>query len=758
MTNPRRTADSLALVRPGASLEPCIARRVDALRALGVRVRSIGDDEREDAASAGDLVLDGSSDQLRQVLDEQLRRRARGRVPEVGLDPGWTLREAGGDPLRHRVIESLFTLGSGGFATRGSVEEERQDSVPMVLAAGVYTGHGPDEHLMQGPLWTALDLSPAPSADEHVLDLLTATLLRRETEGQIPFRSLRFASAARPGLVALRAEGAQGRLDGGEPLRRPADEDMATGTHGPYRWAQVQGVSGMTALAWQRQGCDRGVRTVERLAVLGSGPSAPPPSGLAAGLEAAERLGFDFLLLEHRKVWERRWDSVNVEVPDAPEVEREIRFALFQLWCNAGSQVDAAVGARGLSGRGYSGHVFWDADVFVLPALATMDPRLATAMVDYRFHRLPAARATARAAGHAGARFPWESASGGLDVTPTSGYLGAAPVAIRTGALEEHITADVAWAAWHCARWSGRRSLLVARRALFEETARYWASRCRVDGDGRAHVDDVIGPDEYHEQVSDNAFTNVMARWNLRAAAGLAASRDEAARWRRLADAIVDGHDPRSGLYEQFTGYFDLRPLEAAEIARTPVAADVLLGKDRIAATQLIKQPDVLMLHHLVPDEVAPDSLVPNLDYYGPRTTHGSSLSPAISAALLARARRPDEALRLLRIALRVDLDDLTGTTAAGLHVAAMGGAWQAVLFGFAGVRVHGDVMHVDPVLPTSWRSLGVRFHCLGRLVRLRIGEEEVRVEVNAPLRVKVCGGGEVLVTGSARIDRSSDG
>jgi len=154
----------------------------------------------------------------------------------------------------------------------------------------------------------------------------------------------------------------------------------------------------------------------------------------------------------------------------------------------------------------------------------------------------------------------------------------------------------------------------------------------------------VIGPDEYHERVDDNAFTNVMARWNLRAGADAAdragTTPAETARWRELARRLVDGYDPASGRYEQFAGYFGLEPLLITDVAAPPVAAYLLLGRDRVAQSQLIKQPDVLMAHHLVPDQVEAGSLGPNLDYYDPRTAHGSSLSPAITASLLARAGR----------------------------------------------------------------------------------------------------------------------
>ncbi len=180
-----------------------------------------------------------------------------------------------------------------------------------------------------------------------------------------------------------------------------------------------------------------------------------------------------------------------------------------------------------------------------------------------------------------------------------------------------------------------------AGRDLLVETARYWASRVRRDSDGRAHIDGVIGPDEYHELVDDNAFTNVMARWNLRRASAVAnVAEVERAAWLAVADALVDGYEPTTRVYEQFRGFADLEPILISEVApRRPIAADLLLGAERTAQAQVIKQPDVLMLHHLVPDEVAPDSLSANLDFYEPRTAHGSSLSPAVHAALLARDR-----------------------------------------------------------------------------------------------------------------------
>lgn len=727
----------------------------EAARAITV---SVGDEPG--GAPEGVLVLGGGCPMLLRLLDEQLRRRSRGRVPAVDEDPAWIIRETGTDPLRHRVTETLFTLGSGGIATRGSVEEPAPGQTPAVLAAGVYDGTGPAQHLLPGPGWTGLDIAAPPQEDIRVLDMRAGVLVRTEQgAGTCPLRSLRFASITAPGVVAMRAEAMANRLrDPGGPLQRPRGAAMATDQQDGRLWARTDGGEGsIGALAVQRMARDTNVRTVERMAAYVSRRRGRPASGPAGkALRAAEELGFDRLLAEHRAAWAARWEMADAEIPDDAAAQVAVRFALFQLWNNVSGRGELAVGARGLSGAGYAGHVFWDADVFVLPALVSIHPPAAAAVIRYRLRRLKAAQARARAGGWRGARFPWESAASGEDVTPASGTLGGRPVPILTGQLEDHVTADVAWAAARYAEWAGRNDRTVL--PLLLETARYWASRCRTDAAAAAHIDGVIGPDEYHERVNDNAYTNVMARWNLRAAAA-AADRSglapgEGRQWRELAERIVDGYDPATRRYEQFAGYFGLEPLLVADFAAPPVAIDLLLGRERVAASQLIKQPDVLMLHHLVPGEVAAGSLAPNLDYYGPRTAHGSSLSPAVTASLLARAGRPDEALAMFRTALALDLDDLTGTTAAGLHVANLGGIWQAILTGIAGVRIQAGALTVDPRLPGSWGSLQVRFRCLGRRVRLHITRERVEISASAPLLAGLAGAAPRQVAGHSNLGR----
>ena len=306
----------------------------------------------------------------------------------------------------------------------------------------------------------------------------------------------------------------------------------------------------------------------------------PPP-----GWPDVERSGFDRLLAEHRRgvglsVGRRRGQHRG-----QPEDELAARFATFHLLGAAPDDGEAAVGARGLTGPAYGGHVFWDADVFVLPALAAIRPAAARAMLEYRIRRLPAARPRlpdrVRAAhGSRGSRRATGPTSPPASVRRPHGEL----IPIRTGEQEEHIVAAVAWAACEYAAGPATSAFLRGPgRDLLLDTARYWASRVDVDRDGRAHLHGVMGPDEYHEVVDDNAYTNVMARWNLRRARRSSSTSSvgdatEAATWRTAGDDAGRrlGSDPR--LYEQFAGYWDLEPLLIADVAQPPVAADVLLG------------------------------------------------------------------------------------------------------------------------------------------------------------------------------------
>jgi len=265
---------------------------------------------------------------------------------------------------------------------------------------------------------------------------------------------------------------------------------------------------------------------------------------------------------------------------------------MFHVMASAADQVEAAVGPHGLTGPGYGGHVFWDADVFVLPVLAATHPTAARAIVEYRIRRLPAARRAAAASGHAGVRFPWESGLDGSDVTPSQARRArwdhAHP---HRGARGAHHR-DVAWAAWQLSSWTGSWHLLGRRgRPLLLETAatgeqdsprRRWPRAYR-------HV---IGPDEYHEDVNDDVFTNRMAQWNLERAAELVLRRGDAEDPPRPLAGVTS---PTSSCPATTGGPVATSSSTAttgSSLARGGLTqtAPMVLGSAGVAASQIVKQ------------------------------------------------------------------------------------------------------------------------------------------------------------------------
>jgi trehalose/maltose hydrolase-like predicted phosphorylase len=706
---------------------------------------------------SGVLALGGGPARFERMLDRQIALRRSGALPTMPCDPRWTLIVDGVHPERERAHESLLTLADGCMGTRGSVLARRPESAPAVVLAGAYRGEGEESELQPAPLWNRLSLrANGPDRWRRRLDL-HAGLLAQEVSPEAS--ALQFSSLAEPGLAVLCALGPHAALERSPALVVPGDAGADVeldGAPGVLRIALADGDLEVAAAQTVQQHGD--TAALDRVAAytLSAADDAAEPA--RQRVRRAHGAGRECLLIDHRRAWAQRWEEADVRIDGDPDLQLAVRLALFHMIGSTADGGETAVGARGLTGRGYRGHVFWDGDVFVLPFLAATHPSAARSMLEYRLRRLPAALEAALADGRAGARFPWESAATGFDVTPRAARNRAGEeVAIHTGPREEHIVADVAWAAACYIDWTADQAFRDGPgKRLLVETARYWSSRAERDAEGRAHISGVIGPDEYHELVDDNAYTNVMARWNLHRALAETTDDDvdrrERDAWRDTAAALVDGYRAEDGLYEQFAGFFDLEPLVIADVApRRPIAADLLLSPERVQRAQVVKQADVLMLHHLVPDEVASGSLAVNLDFYEPRTAHGSSLSPGIHAGLFARAGRMQEALAALSLTARIDLDDISESTAGGVHLAAMGSLWQAIVRGFGGVRPRLDWLELDPRLPAGWDLLEFRLRFRGAKIRIRVTAAAVEVASDRPTRVGVCGHEPVGMTAGLR-------
>ena len=475
------------------------------------------------------------------------------------------------------------------------------------------------------------------------------------------------------------------------------------------------------------------------------GPADDPAPAAATALERGRGQGWRGVLAAHEQAWDRRWRAADVVIEGDPDVQRAVRFAAYHLLSVANPEDErVSIGARALSGDAYLGHVFWDTEVYLLPFYTAVWPEAARALLMYRFHTLPGARAKAAAAGCRGALYAWESADTGEETTPE--HVVAADgslVDILCGKLEQHISADVAYSVWQYWRVTGDDAFLLdAGAEILVETARFWASRAELEADGTRHIRHVIGPDEYHEDVDDNAFTNVMARWNIARALEtvevlrirwpdradelkqkLGLDAGELADWRDAVAQLVTGLDETTGLYEQFAGFHGLELIDLAAYADRTQPMDVVIGRERTQQSQVVKQADVVALIALLPEVFEGATAELNFRHYEPRCGHGSSLSPAMHALVAARLGDPDLALRYMHEIADFDPDP---ATAGGVRIAGLGGVWQAVVMGFGGLDLTGDIPKLNPHLPARWRSLAFRVFWRGREIAFRITAEAV--------------------------------
>jgi len=280
------------------------------------------------------------------------------------------------------------------------------------------------------------------------------------------------------------------------------------------------------------------------------------------------------------------------------------------------------------------------------------------------------------------------------------------------------------------------------------ETARFWSSRAQLEKDGCHHIRGVIGPDEYHEHIDDNAYTNVMARWNIRRGLDVAAllserwpaswtrlsgslelDQSELKQWLNVANTMATGLDPATGLFEQFAGYFALEDIDLSDYEGRTVPMDVVLGRERTQQSQVVKQADVVALLGLLPDAFPPGADAENFRYYAPRCGHGSSLSPAMHGLVAARLGDTETALRYFRQAAAIDLEDTHAGHDGGVHIAAQGGIWMLAVFGFAGLSLRDEGVAIEPHLPAGWRSLTFRAQWRGRRLKIKIDQDGQRLD-----------------------------
>jgi kojibiose phosphorylase/nigerose phosphorylase len=422
---------------------------------------------------------------------------------------------------------------------------------------------------------------------------------------------------------------------------------------------------------------------------------------------------------EHCKIWEELWKNSEVTIIGDDKAELSLNYSLYHLHSIAPRHARGlSIGARGLSGQVYKGAVFWDTEIFLMPFFTLTEPTLARNLIGYRIDTLPGAKRKAACYGFEGAFYPWESQEGGKEGCTDFNVIDVfTKRKVRTYFRDKqiHISGDVVYALWQYLLWTGDTDILrEGGTKLIEACSDFYASRGhrRLKSDILEFVD-VVGPDEYHERVENNAFTNRMAALSF-----------------ELAGYPYQVRKPRikDGIIEQFDGYFDLEDVSVEEVrSRLKHPREYWGGQGGVAfPTQIIKQADVMTMMTLFANEYSREEIEKNWKYYEPRTEHGSSLSASMYALSACRFGRGDLAYPLFLKSARADLDGGGKSWAGdvyigGTHPAAAGGAYMIATKGFAGLRLIDDKPRLHPCLPKEIEGIEFPFIFKGRHMKARV-------------------------------------
>lgn len=457
---------------------------------------------------------------------------------------------------------------------------------------------------------------------------------------------------------------------------------------------------------------------------------------------------YDSLMAISAQAWARKvWDMTPITITSASESDQlAIRFAQYHLAVMAPAHDPRmSIPAKGLSGEGYKGHVFWDTEIFMLPYFIYTNPEVAKSLLKYRYLTLKGAHEKAQKEGYEGAMFPWESAwMADGEVTPIWGaadIITGLPTKIWSGFIEQHITADVSYGIWQYYNITKDQGFMDAYGyEMILDTAKFWASRLEwSDQDQKYHINNVIGPDEYKEHVNDNAFTNYMAHWTIKLAIGFTESlqRDKQTiyqalnqklelerlypDWIQKLPLIYLPEPNESNVIEQDATY-----LSKAIIDLTAYKNQAHVGSlfktyslSQVNEMQISKQADVMILFYLLEDRFSSEVKQANWDYYEPKTLHDSSLSLSTHSVLAADLGQLDLAYELFTRASQIDLGPNLKSSADGIHAASIGGLWQCVVNGFGGIRMNSGELRIEPHLPIEWTYL--EFVILWEGVRLKV-------------------------------------
>ena len=447
----------------------------------------------------------------------------------------------------------------------------------------------------------------------------------------------------------------------------------------------------------------------------------------------AKKNGFNYLIEDQKKFMDEFWYVSDVEIKGDEELQQGIRFNMFHLLQSAGRDGRTSIGAKGLTGEGYEGHCFWDTEMYALPFFLYSSPDISKKLIEYRFFTLDKARERARQMAHnKGALYPWRTING----EETSPYFPA-------GTAQYHINADIAFAV--------QKYFEVTEDSAFYadycveiliETARFWediGDYIEARG-GMFCINGVTGPDEYTAIVNNNLYTNMLAKENLingysaakwlenydkakydRLVTKIGLEDGELEAFMKAADNMFMPKSEELGIYLQDDSFLFKKRWD---IKNTPHDKFPLLDNHHplvLYRHQVCKQADLILILFILSHKFTKEELKANFDYYEPVTVHESSLSACIFSIVASEIGYKKEAYEFFMSSARLDLDDYQKNTKAGIHMANLSGTWMCILNGFAGMRVHDNIISFNPYLPEGWDSYKFKVSYKGRIIEVAV-------------------------------------
>lgn len=460
-------------------------------------------------------------------------------------------------------------------------------------------------------------------------------------------------------------------------------------------------------------------------------------------LENSLNLGYEALMEEQIQKWNEVWYISNVTVSGNQDIDKKLRYHIFQLiQNNASDSPHVNIGARGLTHGRYKGCYFWDTEIFMLPFYLYTNPEAAKNLLLYRYSTLDDARYNAIKQNVSGARYPWMCTINGVDQCDTWDI----------GLSEIHITADIAYAVQHYYEVTGDIDFIRNYGLeMLIETARYWCSRFTYDASRDCYnLLWVKGPNEYGGVTVNNTYTVMMACFNIQKALDWIeylsekdiAIIDKLAKrikfdykeiddFKNIINKSVILYDESKKLYIEDEHFMEMEPINLKEVKLDDIALYKKICFDRLQRYQVVKQADIILLMLLLPHRFNAQEMQAAWNFYEPLTTHDSSLSFATHAQMAARIKENELAKSYLYKSISLDYDNIMDNThKEGLHLGALGGTWLSIISGFAGIYLKGGQIHVEPNIPEEWGKLSFKLYLKSSLVQFKMDYQQVEIKL----------------------------